>query len=331
MVRLRFYAIIFCIIVIIPLFAQAGANSGICNTDDEISSNILKDIKKTAIPFVESLTKLEDSKAYPLLAKDVTKTMTKETFSTIVRHMMPAADTVFQNIHIAHIYLDSEINIGTPTFAPCTEIAHGTISKLVFIETKLSKQAYVIVEANTKNNKMAFLLLLIPEDKKWSIGYFQLFPTDMVGYSPEDLWALGQKEKNKNHNFNAYILSVTALQLTNRGPHFRLGIQSKYVERIKTLEAPKELQGNPPFTLKSKNKSFKILSLGPIGINKKIYLIIRQEIQQWVDDKEADNQNHELILVFLKEFPEYKDIFSGLVIEAVEPNGPKGYRTIYEN
>lgn len=59
------------------------------------------------------------------------------------------------------------------------------------------------------------------------------------------------------------------MQLTNRGPHFQLGIQSKFAEGIKALEVPKEFFGKPPFILKSSNKSFKILSIGPTGVNKK--------------------------------------------------------------
>jgi hypothetical protein len=194
----KFYAIIFifCIIVLLLFCVKVGVNGGLCNTDDEIAADTRKDIEKTAITFVEALTKFENSEAYLLLDKNITQSMTKDAFATAVKQMIPA-NTSFQNLHIAHTYLDTEARIGgtSPTCANCTEVAHGTISKPVFVEARLSKQAYVIVEGDTKNNKIAFVLWLIPENKKWSVEYFQPFAADMVGRSLNIYGRVGNKKK----------------------------------------------------------------------------------------------------------------------------------------
>lgn len=71
--------------------------------------------------------------------------------------------------------------------------------------------------------------------------------------------------------------------------------------------------------------------MGRQGLIKKIYLIIRQEIDAWKEDKEADSKNRELLAEFTKTFPEYKDVFSGIVIQAVEKDGSRGYGTVVEN
>ena len=152
------------------------------------------------------------------------------------------------------------------------------------------------------------------------------------GFSPAgDLWAAAQAEQHKNHNFNAFILGVTALQFADRGPHFHLGIQSEIGKGLNEMHRPETLQGNPPFNWKLGDQSFKILNVGPIGVGGKIYLTIRQEIAVASDDKEYDRQNHVLITAFAKAFPEYKDVFSGLVIEAVTSSNQNGFRTVQEN
>jgi hypothetical protein len=189
----------------------------------------------------------------------------------------------------------------------------------------------VIVEAETSNNSWAFVLWMIPDDGIWHVQYFQAVPVATVGKTSEDLQHMADAEKQKNHNFNAFILYVTALQLAGRGPYFQLGILPEIQEKLGTLQRPRELQGSAPFTWQFGEASFKVLNVAPIGVNTKMYLQIDQELEAWAADKDADDKNHALISAFSKAYPEFKDVFSGVVVRAHERGGTRGFGTVVEN
>jgi hypothetical protein len=153
----------------------------------------------------------------------------------------------------------------------------------------------------------------------------------VVGKTAEDLQRLAESERQKNHNFNAYILYETALQLAARGPFFQLGIQQDIQNGSENVKAPRDLQGRPPFIWQFSQFSFKVLNVGPIGVGQKVYLQVDHEIEPWVNDGEADKINHNFISVFAKAYPEYEDVFAGLVVRAHERGGSRGFGTVFEN
>jgi hypothetical protein len=121
------------------------------------------------------------------------------------------------------------------------------------------------------------------------------------------------------------------MQLANRGPFLQLGILPDIMQAIAGLQRPKEMDGMLPFTWQFGESSFKVLNVGPIGVAKKVYREIDHEIAPWAADADADKKNHELISAFAGAHPEYKDVFSGLVVRAHERGGPRGFGTVVEN
>jgi hypothetical protein len=108
-----------------------------------------------------------------------------------------------------------------------------------------------------------------------------------------------------------------------------LGIRPEIQQQLSASQVSRELQGAPPFTWQFGQASFKVLNVGALGVNKKIYLKIDQELESWAADKDADEKNHELISAFAQAYPEYKDAFSGLVVRAHEGGGPRGIWNSY--
>jgi len=70
--------------------------------------------------------------------------------------------------------------------------------------------------------------------------------------------------------------------------------------------------------------------LNTLALSGKRYLVIIHEVDQWKDTKEIEQRNKNLISTFAKRFPEYPDVFGGLVAEATVRGGNNGWRTVQE-
>jgi hypothetical protein len=64
--------------------------------------------------------------------------------------------------------------------------------------------------------------------------------------------------------------------------------------------------------------------LNTIALSGKRYLVIIHEVDQWRDTKEIEQRNKNHISTFAKRFPEYPDVFGGLVAEATVRGGNNG-------
>jgi hypothetical protein len=236
----------------------------------------------------------------------------------------------FKDLRVAHTYLAKVTGGSQEQRVICGNVSSPEGWVAVNAKPGLA-QAHVIVEAQTLNNSWAFVIWLLPEQGNWHVQYAHATATAMVGKTAEDLQRMAESEKQKNHHFNAYILSQAALQLAARGPFFQLGIQPEIQKGLENLQAPSDLQGRPPFDWHLGQSSFKVLNVGPIGVSQKLYLQMDHEIEPWVDNKDADRKNHDLISAFAKAYPEYKDAFAGLVVRAHERGGSRGFGTVSEN
>jgi hypothetical protein len=141
----------------------------------------------------------------------------------------------------------------------------------VAVDTKPGPaEAHVVVQGNTVNYTMAFVVWLIPEQGNWHVQYVHFTTVRTVGKTASDLQRIAGAEKQKQHNFDAFIFYEAALQLTDRGPFFQLGIRPEIEKEIGETKRPDNLQGQPPFTWNFAKSTFKVLNVGPIGINGKI-------------------------------------------------------------
>jgi len=300
-----------------------------CGMDNTISPKEREAIDQAALEFVQNALGPNPMVAYAAYTAQVKASISSEKFVAMfqqgVQQMGP-----FKDLHVTHTYL-AEVTGGSQA----ESVVCGNLSSpegwVAIIVNPGPAQAYVIVEGQTVNNTWVFVTWLAQEQGKWRIQHIQVATATMVGKSAQDLQKIADAEKQKHHNWNAYILYTAALQLAARGPNFQLGIQPEIQKGMGDLQIPHHLQGQPPFTWEFGRSSFKVLNVGPIGVGGKIYLQIDHEIDPWAKNTDADNKNHELISVFAKTYPEYKDAFAGLVVRAHERGGSRGFGTVEEN
>jgi hypothetical protein len=300
-----------------------------CKANEEISTNDLRTIGQVALKFVQDALGPDPSTAYATFTADAKATVPLEQFvsgfQSGIKPMGP-----FKGMRVAESYV-AKVTGGSHE----QRVVCGNLSSpetWVAVNAKPGPgEAHVIVEGDTVSNTMVFVVWLIPEQGNWHVQYLHYATEKMVGKSSDDLRRIAETEKQKQHNFNAFILYTTALQLADRGPFFQLGIRPEIEKEIGETKKPENLAGQLPFTWTFGKSTFKVLNVGPIGLSGKIYLIIDHEIEPWAEDKVADRKNHDLITAFAGAYPQYKDVFAGLVVRAHEHGGNRGFGTVDEN
>ena len=299
-----------------------------CATDNEITADKRAAIETTALGFVNNMVGSKATAAYEALTADAKQAVPFDQFAGFVRQAI-APMSPFTDVHVSHTYVIKAASGGANTRIICGNL--GRPEDWVAVSAKPGAEtAYAVVDAQTKNNGFTFTLWLVA-DQNWRVEYFNMTVSSIAGKTAQDIWQLARAEQNSRHLFNAAALYATANRLASRGPNFQLGIDPEIKKEMARLQVPRELQGNPPVAWKLGDDSFKILYVGPIGVGGKIYLSITQEIAPWSADQDADQQNSVLITEFIRSFPEYSNVFAGLVVGASEAGGHRLFTTVYES
>src|SRR5207245_2277736 len=161
-----------------------------------------------------------------------------------------------------------------------------------------------LLSADTINNKLAFVVWLVPEQSEWKVQSFRLNVSTLADKGSLQLWELARAQQARQHSFNAALLYAAAAQTAYRGPNFQLVITQSISSDMSNLDVPPEVKGQPPFLWKNGENVYKVTNVGPIAIAGKLYVMIVHEVSPWKSAGEVDGWNKELLSYFKRRFPE---------------------------
>ena len=298
-----------------------------CGEDAHIDAAKKKTIDSFAMDFVQTLLGPTPSGAFDLMTKagqaETTRQQLNGAALTIVRQFEP------KNVTLQHTYL-IELKGKSPGRVVCaTDLSKPNGWESLSAES-VPEQAHVLLSADTRNNELAIVVWLVPEQSEWKVHSFRLNVSTLADKDSLQLWELARTQQGRQHSFNADLLYTAAAQTADRGPNFQLGITQKISEDLSNLTVPAEIKGQPPFFWKDGETVYKVMSVGPIAVGGKVYVIIVHEVSPWQSDGQVDGWNKELLKWFKLRFPEYSDVFAGLVARATERGSNRGYGTVEE-
>ena len=298
-----------------------------CGEDAHIETGKKKTIDTAAMNFVSTLLGPNPSLAFGLMSKAGQAEMSRDQFdgmaAGIVRQFEP------KDVTLQHTYL-----IDLKGKSPGRVVCASDLSKPEGWESlaaaDVPEQAHVFLSADTRNNGLAFVVWLVPEQNEWKIQSFHLNVSTLADKDSIQLRDLARTQQARQHNFNAALLYAAAAQTAARGPNVQLGITQSISDEMSKLSVPAEIQGQPPFFWKNGSTTYKVASVGPIAVGGKIYVIIVHEVSPWENNEQVDGWNKEFLTYFKHRFPEYSDVFAGLVARATERGSNRGYGTVEE-
>jgi hypothetical protein len=190
------------------------------------------------------------------------------------------------------------------------------------------KQAYVVVEGDIDRSTWGFVFSLMYEAKAWRMQNLHFGPMVVSGRTAVDYRTWAREQRDGGHIFNAVILYAAASNLAFRGPSLRLGISSEIENEAKNLRLPPELQGPAPFVWQFGTDSFRVRKVEPFFAGGETDLSIQVEVAALTDDKLTDERNRILIRHITNAYPEIFDSFEAIIVEAVQYDNPRSYRTV---
>ena len=314
-------------LAVIHASAQA-TTTATCIEDASIDATTKQNIDSVAMGFAQTFFAPKPSAPSDLFTDDVTTNTTRqqlyELFATEIIHFEPT------NILLQHTYF-LKLKGDSPGRLTCTADVSKSADSVSLTAKNVPEQAHVLISAETINNKMALTVWLIPEKGKWKVQSFWMNLSSMADKDTVQLWELARAQRHAGHGFNAALLYAAALQTAYRGSDYQLGITEAISDDMSQFKAPVEVQCQPPFIWKDGESIYKIMQVGPIAIGGKLYVAIGHEVAPWQNDEQVDGWNRVLITYFKRQFPEYSDVFSGIVIRAYERRSNRGYGTVEDS
>jgi hypothetical protein len=298
-----------------------------CAEDAHVDAGKKKTIDSVAMNFVQTVLGANPSAAFDLMSKTGQAETTREQFdgsaAGIIRQFDP------KNVTVQHTYL-VDLKGKSPGRVVCATDLSKPEGWESLAAADVPEQADVLLSADTRNNKLAFVVWLVPEQGEWKVQSFRLNVSTLADKDSLQLWELARAQQARQHNFNAALLYAAAAQTADRGPNFQLGVTQSISDEMSKLTVPAEIHGQPPFFWKSGETTYKVANVGPIAVGGKIYVIIVHEVSPWLNNEQVDGWNKELLSYFKGRFPEYSEVFAGLVARATERGSNRGYGTVEE-
>jgi hypothetical protein len=298
-----------------------------CGEDDHVNAAKRQTMDSAALAFAGSLLGPNPSAAYDAFSKVGQQYTTRDRIAadgqTFVRQFEP------KNVVVQHTYL---INLSgkSPGRAICGTDFTKPNGWESLGATDAPEQGHVLISADVPNGHLAIAVWLVPEVNDWKVQSFWLNLSTLGDKDSTQLWALANAQKTVGHNFNAALLYSAALQTANRGPNFQMGITQHITEDMSDLIPPDEIKGKAPFLWNSADTTFKVLNVSPVAIGGKFYVIVLHEVAPWETDGQAEAWNKKVLSYFKQRFPEYSDVFAGIVVRAKEQGSSRLYGTVEE-
>ncbi|HSY01365.1 MAG TPA: hypothetical protein VK819_04400 [Acidobacteriaceae bacterium] len=298
-----------------------------CRENDQIDSSKRQEVNAAALDFVQTLLGSNPAAAFSSLSEEGKKAVPDEMAlvqaATLIQQFKPA------DLKVEHTYV---INIfgKSPGRVVCGKSLSKPDEWVSVVAADLPEQAYVSLSAEAINNQFAFTVWLVPGAGGWKVQSFSMNMGTLANEGPDQLWERARAQKANGHNLNAALLYFAAMQTINRGPNLQLGLADAISKDASEYQLPPEIEGQPPFEWKAPDMTFEVLSVGPIAVGGKIYIVIQDESPPWHSNDQIDGWNRKLIAWFKGRFPEYSDAFAGIVVRANEQGTHRGYGTVDE-
>jgi len=301
-----------------------------CKADEQISAVDETKIGQAALTFVQDALGENPSAAYSAFTAEAKDKVPLPQFVSALQSAIKPTGP-YKDLRIVGTYLAQVTGGGREQRVVCGNLSRPESWVAVNVKPGPA-EAHVVIEAHTTNNSEVFVVWLLPEQGNWRVQYVHFALSGVVGKSPADLRKIAEAEQQKQHNLNAFLLFATALQLTDRGPYFQLGIRPDIEKDLSEIKKPEFLVGQPPFIWNVGTAgSFKLLNVGLIGVGGKIYLQVDHRAAPWTDDKDVVKSNRSLIAALDSRYPEYREAFAGIVVRAHEDGTNRTYGTVDEN
>ena len=304
-------------------FAQTPLASS-CAQDDHIDAKKRAAIENTALTFVRSFLSPDTAPAYALLTDEAKQQGSEASFATLGQSIAKSLEP--RNIRVDHVYLVHVLSSSASGTMVCGELddPHHWVALTI---NGASEQAYAVVSADGVNNRVALPVWMTSGNGSWKIQATYLLLTSEADKTLDDIWKLGRTEKARGHAFNATVLYGTAV-LMSKNAIYQMGVFQPIMDEGSELKLPPEIDGGAPYFWHDGDRTYEVRTFQIMAIGGKLYLQFDWVPGAWPSDTAVDTTNKDVIAWFKRRFPEYKDVFAGIIMRAHKRDNSGGFTTV---
>jgi len=306
---------------------KLGAVAGTCEVDDEIAPGERGAISQAAMKFVTTSLSSHPENAFPMMVEAARTTTTAEKLGETLRSVNSNWGPM-NGPKVSKVYYLQPFGGGIEGRTVCGPLDNDKWVSIAQIPG--TKQAHVVVTAQSRNNSWDYTLWLVPEADGWRVRYFHIGMSGVVGHSTADMLQMARTERDTGHQFNAAMLYAGVQGTLDRGPMFQLGSQQAFDSDMQKFVAPPELQGNAPYMWTLGGRRWKVAHVTILGAGGKLGLLFELPQDKWRGDDIADQSNHQFLDSFMRAHRDYSRVFGFLAARATKPDNSGGFGTVYE-
>ena len=308
--------------------AQPQPQAMSCRVDNEISSTVRAEPQQVALGLVTALLAGDAAGVDKALTPEARAALGEGGLERQVRSV--AAEAPYSDIRVAHTYL-IEVKSGEEPFPPIVCGKSLTDPDTVMLAMRARpQQVHVEVTARSRNNEWSVFVFLAPEQSAWRVLSFEMHVAGISGRSSQDLNRLAIEQKGRGHGLNATLLMKAALAATDRGPNARTIWRLDLQNALKALATPPELSGEAPYPWTFDGRTYRIGTLGVIGLGGDLDLLIYRLADEWSGNTAADADSRVLIEALVKAHPELRESFPAIIVRALKPDQSGGWATTFQ-
>jgi hypothetical protein len=305
---------------------RLGVQGGACAQDTEIAQADRDAIAHAAAALTDAIIAGDSSRAYGQLSQGLHASVSAAQFTQFVtstnKNLGP-----FHDPKPVHTYLLNDFGTGSQGRSVC-----GPLGGDEWVSVAMHpgvRQAYALVDAQTRNNGWTFSFWFLPENGGWRATDVHVSISSMIGKSARDLLVLARQERDAGRAFNATMLYAGSQYLVGRGPAIQLGLAQTLSEEQSKFMAPPELQ-SPPFTWALGGKPYTVSGVTILGIDGQLVLSFDLPETSWPGNDAIEAQNHAFLDGFRAAHPEVPRVFGALIARAHKPDGSGGFASVYD-
>jgi len=308
-----------------PTAHSADASTATCLRDAGVDKTGHDAIAKAAEGFTAAVFGEDPSKALAFVSKQWQDEAVRQEFMKQSSGYHGMVDP--GSLAVEHVYF---VRLKGP--APDVVFCEGDAGsgRTAVRPANLPEQAFVAATASAPNDRVAVSLWLVPENGEWKVRMFSIDPATVGRKDAGQIFEWAKAQESAGHAFNAWVLYAAAGRLASRGPFLLTESAHAISEAVAGKKPPSGLDVRPPWEWKDDGTTFKVLGIQYLGGAGKINLAIDHEVPAGTGDEAMDRANKALIAYFKRRYPEYSDVFAGLLVRAHAQGTGKGFATFDE-
>ena len=185
----------------------------------------------------------------------------------------------------------------------------------------------VIQDVTASKGKYALTVVLKQEGGAWKLAGYYSKPEEVGGHDGQWFLSKAREYKAKNANRAAWFYYLTAWDLNAPVDFMDTRALDKISDEMQSVRPADLPSADHPLTLAAGGRSYQVIYMSALPVGADLNLLVKYRVSDVSDTQRAFDDNMAVIRAIVARYPEFREVFAGVVARATEPSG-RDYGTL---